>query len=152
MKKYIPKAAKPLLFVTLINCALLAIGIVLTFIEIPDIGLSIGLLFIGGVLGILFLACYVAEASRTLVIDTDKMIFPRGAIINGKQVFCKTVVKICDIRSVESKLHKGDKIISNDCFFYTLKIKDGTSITVTLYAYGKDAEKEIWETIKSNIV
>ncbi len=66
--------------------------------------------------------------------------------------FQKTVIKICDVGSVESKFHKGDKIISDDCFFYTLRLKDGTSITVTLYAYGKDAEKEIWETIKSRIV
>ena len=152
MKKYISKATKPLLFVTLICCALLVVGIILAYIEIPNIGLSIGLIFIGGLLGILFLACYFAETSRTLIIDTDKMIFPRGAEINGTTVFCKTFVRICDIGSVESKFHKGDKIISNDCFFYMLRLKDGTSVTVTLYAYGKDAEKEIWETIKSSIV
>ena len=58
----------------------------------------------------------------------------------------------CDIGSVESKFHKGDKLISDDCFFYTLRLKDGTSVTVTLYAYGKEAEKEIWETIQSSIV
>ena len=69
---------------------------------------------------------------------------------NGKTVFQKTVVRICDLSSVESKFHKGDKIISDDCFFYTFKLKDGTSITVTLYAYGKEAEKEILETKREN--
>ncbi len=150
MKKYIPKATKPLLFVTLICCGLLVIGVILAFFEVPNIGLSIGLIFIGGLLGNLCLACFFAEKNRTLIIGTDKIIFPRGAEINRKTVFCKTVVKICDISSVESKFYKGDKIISNDCFFYTLRLKDGTSITVTLYAYGKEAEKEIWETIKSS--
>jgi len=152
MKKYITKATKPLLFVTLICCALLVLGIILAFIEIPNIGLTIGLILIGGLLGILFLVCYFAEASRTLIIDTEKMMFPRGAEINGKIVFHKIVVRICDIGSVESKFHKGDKLISDDCFFYTLRLKDGTSVIVTLYAYGKEAEKEIWETIQSSIV
>ena len=152
MKKYIPKATKPLSFVTMICGAVLLTGIILAFTGIENIGLPTGLILMGGLLGAIFFGCFLAEKSRTLIIDTDKMIFPRGAEINGKTVFCKTVVRICDIGSVESKLHKGDKIITNDCFFYTLRLKDGTRVTVTLYAYGKEAEKEIWETIKSSIV
>lgn len=89
---------------------------------------------------------------QSLIIDTDMIIFPRGVEKNGKTVFQKTIVRICEINSVVSKFHKGDKIISGDCFFYTLKLKDGTNITVTLYAYGKEAEKEILETIQGSIV
>ena len=33
----------------------------------------------------------------------------------------------------------------------TLKLKDGTKIKFTLFAYGKKAEKEIIETIKNCI-
>ena len=77
--------------------------------------------------------------------------FGTNAFGNGKTVFQKTVVRICDLDSVESELRKGDKIISDDCFFYTFRLKDGTSITVSLYAYGKEAEKEILETIQGNL-
>lgn len=56
-----------------------------------------------------------------------------------------------EIISVESKFYKGDKIISGDCFFHTLKLKNNTKITFTLYAYGKEAEREIMETIKKSV-
>ncbi len=152
MKRYFSQATKWLMVVTLICGAVLLTGIILAFIEVANIGLPIALILTGGLLGVLFLSCFLAEKSRALIMDTDKIIFPKGAEINGKTFFQKTVVRICDIRSAESKLHKGDKMISDDCFFYTLRLKDGTSIAVTLYAYGKGAEKEIWETIKNNIV
>lgn len=151
MKKYSSRAVKFLAIISLTCGAILLTGIALLFAKIDNIGLQIGLIGLGGLLGITFFACFLAEKSRALIMDTDKVIFPRGAEINGKIVFQKTVVRICDIRSAESKFHKGDKIISDDCFFYTLRLKDGTRITITLYAYGKEAEKEIWETIKSRI-
>lgn len=152
MKEYSSRAVKWLMIVSLICGLVLLAGIILAFAGIENIGLPIGLILMGGLLGVIFFGCFLTEKSRTLIMDTDRVIFPRGAEINGKIVFQKTVVRICDIVSVESKFHKGDKIISNDCFFYMLRLKDGTSVAVTLYAYGKDAEKEIWETIKSGIV
>jgi len=152
MKRYTSRATKLFAIAALTCCTVLLIGVILVFANIENIGLPIGFILLGGLLGIIFLACFLAEKSRTLIIDTDKVIFPRGAEKNGITVFQKTVIPLDEIRSVESKFHKGDKIISDDCFFYTFRLKDGTSITVTLYAYGKDAEKEILETIKSNIV
>lgn len=152
MKRYTSRATKLLAIVALICGAVVLIGIVLAFAGVENIGLPIGFILSGGLLGVIFLACFLAEKSRALIIDTDKVIFPSGAERSGKRVFQKTIVRICDLSSVESKFHKGDKIISDDCFFYTFRLKDGTSITVTLYAYGKDAEKEILETIKSRIV
>ncbi len=152
MKKYTSPATKWLIVITLLCCAVLLTGIVLAFMEIPNIGLPIGLILMGGLLGVLCLSCFLAEKSRVLIIDADRIVFPRGAKINGKTVFSKTVVKTSEIHSVESKFHKGDKIISGDCFLYTLKLKDGTNIAVMLYSYGKEAEKEIFEAIKSFVV
>ena len=152
MKRYTSRATKLLAIAALICGAVVLIGIILAFAGIENIELPICLILMGGLLGIIFFSCFLAEKSRALIIDTDKIIFPRGAEKNGKTVFQKTVVRICDLDSVESELRKGDKIISDDCFFYTFRLKDGTSITVTLYAYGKEAEKEILETIKSSIV
>ena len=152
MKKYISKATKPLLFVTVICCALLVIGMILAFIEIPNNGLSIGLIFTGGLLGILFLACYFAEKSRSLIIDVDKIVFPKGAEIDGKVSFQKTVIAASDIRSIEKSLLKGDGLIAKDTNFYTLRLVDGKRVTVTLYAYGKQAETEIEEAIKAILV
>ena len=152
MKKYISKATKPLLFVTVICCALLVIGMILAFIEIPNNGLSIGLIFTGGLLGILFLACYFAEKSRSLIIDVDKIVFPKGAEIDGKVSFQKTVIAASDIRSIEKSLLKGDGLIAKDTKSYTLRLVDGKRVTVTLYAYGKQAETEIEEAIKAILV
>ncbi len=139
MKKYTSLATKWLRVVTLICGAVLLTGIILIFANVENIGLSIGLILMGALLGVIFLIGYLAEKSRSLIIDTDTITFPRGAEKNGKTVLQKTIVKICEINSVESKFHKGDKIISGDCYFYTLQLNDGTNITVTLYAYGKEA-------------
>lgn len=124
----------------------LLVGIILAFVNTSMA--SIVMIALGGVFGILFLICFLAEKSRALIIDTEKIIFPRGADKNGKMVFQKTTVKLCDINSVDTKLYKGDGIISKDTSFHTINLKDGTTITVTLYAYGKEAENEILETIK----
>ncbi len=152
MKRYTSRTTKLLAIAALICGTVVLIGIIIVFTGVKNIGLPVGFILLGGLLGVIFLACFLAEKSRALIIDADKIVFPRGTEKNGKTVFQKTVVRICDIGSVESKLRKGDTIISDDCFFYTFRLKDGTSITVTLYAYGKEAEKEILETIKSSIV
>ena len=151
MKRYTSRATKRLLIAILTSVAIFATGIVLIVANASTIGLQIGATMFGGLMSIMFGSIFFAERSRVLIIENDKFIFPRGADINGKNVFQKTVVRKCDILSLESKFHKGDGIISGDCFFYTLKLKNGTKITVTLYAYGKEAEKEILEMIQNSI-
>lgn len=151
MKKFIPKNTKWLASLTLLSAAMLAVGIVLICVGTSNVGVQIGFTMLGGLLGILFFSCYLAEKSRTLVIDGDKMIFPRGADKNGKMVFQKTAVKLDEICAVESRLRRGDKLLTEDTYFHALTLKDGTRITVTLYEYGKDSEKEILEMIKNSI-
>lgn len=151
MKKYTPRAAKTFAILSIISSIMLLTGIILIIVNFPNILLKIGLTGIGGLVSIIFLGVSLADKSRYLVIDADKIIFPRGADINGKMVLKRTVIKVDEIVSVKSKFHAGDKIISEDCFFYTLKLKDGTNVTFTLYAYGKEGEKEILDFIKSKI-
>lgn len=152
MKKYSSRAVKMLAIVFLVCGVVLLTGIALLFAKFENIGLPIGLIGLGGLLGVLFLICFVAEKSRVLMIDSNKIILPRGATINGKMIFQKTVINMAEIKSIESGLYKGDGLISKDTYFHTLKLKDGREVTVTLYAYGKVAEKEILETIKKNSV
>lgn len=152
MKKYISRATKWLGIISLICFVMLSIGIVFIVVKFPHVGLQIGLTMVGGLMSSLFLTCYLAERSRVLIIDADKIILPGGMDKNEKRFCCKTVIKIDEISSVESKLYKGVVLISKDTYFHTLKLKDGTKITVTLYAYGKAAEKEILETIHKNIM
>lgn len=149
MKNYTSKATTLLGVVTSICGAILFTGMILTFWDFSTV--SLAMILLGGLLGILFLCFFFAEKSRTLVIDAEKIIFPRGAHKNGKMVWHKTTVKFDDIISVDSKLHKGDGLESKDTFFHTIKLKDGTKITVTLYAYGKKAENEILEIIRKSI-
>ena len=146
MKKYVSRATMWLGIIALLCGVALLVGSILAFVNTSMA--SIVMIALGGVFGILFLICFLAEKSRALIIDTEKIIFPRGADKNGKIVFQKTTVKLCDINSVDTKLYKGDGIISKDTSFHTINLKDGTKITVTLYAYGKEAENEILETIK----
>ena len=148
MKKYASSSLKWLMMITLISCAILLVGIILAFVKVTNIGLPIGLILTGGLLGILSFSCFLAEKSRVLIISTDQIIFPRGAEVNGKTVFQKTIIKTSEIRSVEAKSYKGDGAITKDTIFYTLQLTDSRIITVTLYHYGKEAEKEIFEAIK----
>lgn len=151
MKKFTSQATKWLMIVSLICGVVLLTGIILAFAGIGNIGLPIGLIMMGGLLGILFFSCFLAEKSRALIINADQITFPRGAEINGKTVFQKTTIQTTQIRSVETIFYPGDGVITKDTNFYTLRLKDGTSVTFTLYAYGKESENEILETIKSSI-
>ena len=151
MKKYTSQATKWLMIVSLICGVVLLTGIIFAFAGIGNIGVLIGLILMGGLLGIIFFSCFIAEKSRALIISADQITFPRGAEINGKTVFQKTTIQSKQIRSVEIKFQPGDGVIAKDSNFYTLRLKDGTRVTFTLYAYGKEAEKEILETIKSSI-
>jgi hypothetical protein len=146
MKKYFSQATKWLGIIALLCGVVLFVGIMLAFLKMTMI--SIAMIALGGLIGVLFFTCFLAEKSRALIIDTEKIIFPRGADKNGKMVLQKTPVKFCDISSIDTRLHKGDGMIAKDASFYTINLKDGTKITVTLYAYGKEAENEILETIK----
>lgn len=151
MKKYTSRATKRLAIFTIISAVMLITGIILIVANSSNVGLQIGLTMSGGLMGILFLSCFFAEKSQWLTIDVDKIVLPRGTDNNGKTVFKRTVIRIEELASVESNIYKGDGLISKDTYFHTLKLKDGTKITFTLYAYGKEAEKEIIETIKKSV-
>jgi hypothetical protein len=105
----------------------------------------------GSMLGVLFLSVYLASRSRTLVLDGNCIVFSGGAEVNGKMQFRKTVVETDEIQFVESRFRKGDGIVAEDTYFHTLTLADGTRITVTLYEYGKESEKEILEWLHSAI-
>ncbi len=151
MKIYTSRATKWIATLTIISVAVLIAGIICVVVNSSNVGLQIGLTMLGGLMSILFLACFFAEKSRYLTIDCEKIVLPRGADKNGKLSLKKTVININEIRSIKSELYKGDGIISKDTLFHTLKLKDGTAIKFTLYAYGKDAEKEILKSIKKHI-
>lgn len=152
MKKYTSRATKWLAIFTIVSVAVLIAGIICILDRSSSVGLQIGLTMLGGLMSILFLSCFFAEKSRYLIIDDEKIILPRGADINGKMSLQKIIININEIHSIKSELYKGDGIISKDTSFNTINLKDGTKITVTLYAYGKEAENEILETIKRNKV
>lgn len=48
--------------------------------------------------------------------------------------------------------YRNPKFLGSGCddrYYHTLKLKNGTNITVTLYAYGKEAEKEIIQILSA---
>lgn len=63
---------------------------------------------------------------------------------------CKQGLKIFynNINAINTKLHKGDKILSADTNFYNLELTNGTIITFTLFQFGKKQEKIIYENLK----
>ena len=151
MKKYTSRATRWLAILAIISVTVLIMGVICILAHSSNVGLQVGLTMLGALMSILFLCCFFAEKSRYLTIDNEKVILSRGADINEKKSFRKTVINISEIHSIKSELYKGDGIISKDTFFYTLKLKDGTVIRFTLYDYGKDAEKEILESIKTHL-
>lgn len=151
MKKYTSCATKWLAILTIISVAVLIAGIICILAHSSNVGLQVGLTMLGALMSILFLSFFFAEKSRYLTIDDEKVILPRGADINEKKSFQKTVININEIHSIKSELCKGDGIISKDTVFHTIKLNDGTIIRFTLYAYGKGNEKEILESIGKRI-
>ena len=151
MKKYTSRATKWLAILTIISVAVLIAGIICILSRPSNVGLQIGITMLGGLMSILFLSCFLADKSRYLTIDDEKIVLPRGANINEKTSFNRTIINTTEIRSIKSELHKGDGIIAKDTLFHTLTLNDGTRITFTLYAYGKDAEDEILAVIKKLI-
>ena len=151
MKKYTSRATKWLAILTIISVAVLIAGIICILSHSSNVGLQIGLTMLGGLMSILFLSCFLAEKSRYLTMDDEKIVLPRGANINEKTSFNRIIINTNEIRSIKSELHKGDGIIANDTLFHTLTLDDGTRIMFTLYAYGKDAEDEILAAIKKLI-
>ena len=151
MKRYTSCATKWLAILSIISAAVLIAGIICILAHSSNVGLQVGLTMSGGLMSILFLSCFFAEESRYLTIDDEKIVLPRGTIINEKTSFSRTIINTNEIRSIKSELYKGDGIISKDTLFHTLKLNDGTRIKFTLYAYGKDVEDEILAAIKKLI-
>lgn len=148
MKKYTSRAVKRLAILTLVSMGMLATGIFLIAVRSSNFGLQIGLTMFGGMMGTVFLLSFFAEKSRWLTIDEHEIVLHRGADLNGKTMFQRTVVRVEEIVSVESSIFKGDGVITKDTWFHKLKLKDGTIIIFPLYAFGKAAEEEILETIR----
>ena len=151
MKKYVSRETKWYALFALICFAILIAGIVLILAGSQNIPLQIGLIISGGLLGALFLSCFFTARSRVLTIDPEKIVFPKGAAKNGRMTWRKNTVKFEDIRAINTNVYKGFWLISKDTSFSTLTLKDGTAITATFSTYGKDAEKEIVETIRQHI-
>ena len=151
MKKYTSRGTKWFAILTIISVAILIVGIVCILSHSSNVGLQIGLTMLGGLMSILFLSCFLADKSRYLTIDDEKIVLPRGANINEKTSFNRIIINTNEIRSIKSELHKGDGIVAKDTLFHTLTLDDGTRIMFTLYAYGKDAEDEILAAIKKLI-
>ena len=151
MKKYTSRATRWLAIFTIISVAVLIAGIICILSHSSNVGLQIGLTMLGGLMSILFLSCFLAENSRYLTIDDEKIVLPRGANINEKTSFNRTIINTNEIRSIKSELQKGDGIIAKGTLFHTLTLNDGTRIMFTLCAYGKDAEDEILAAIKKLI-
>ena len=151
MKKYKSRNAKGIGIAAIVCTVALIVGIFMLIFGYPDSTISFVFIFVGSFMGLFFFVCFLAEKSRVLIIDTDKVIFPRGVQRNGKLISKKTVVKFDEMNSFECEFYKGDGFIAGDTNFYTLKLKGSAKIVMTLYCYGKDAEDEIYETIRRRI-
>ena len=150
MKKYKPTATKRLAILALLSMLVLTTGIILILLGISPLAPALLAIF-GGSMSILFIICFIAENSRVLEISDENYILPRGVRINEKTTFQKTIIPTNSIKSIDSCFYKGDGIISRNCFFYTVKLNNGTRITFTLHEYGEKAEKSIIERMKKCI-
>ena len=148
MKKYVPKCLKLIRNASITSFLIFMVGFVLFLFGGLNIEIPLLLTFLGGGFGILFVAVYFSQKSRVLTLDEETIVLPRGAYINEKLSFSKMSIKKSDICCVERTFFKGDKIISEDTYFYTVKLKDGTKVTFPLYEYGKKAEEEIFCFLK----
>lgn len=149
MKKYFPFKIKWLIIIASV-CFLTLFIAILSIRDFSLINLALSIAVSGGATSIIVLVLLFYLKSRSLIIDSEKIIFHRGTIINGKTVFQKAVISLDEITSIKSKLHKGEAL-SKDTYFHTLKLTNGSEITFTLYEYGEKAEKEVIELIRNRI-
>ena len=77
MKKYISRAVKWFAFFAIISGVMLVTGIILIVANSSNIGLQIGLTMGGGLMGVLFLLCFLVEKSRWLTIDRNEIVLSR---------------------------------------------------------------------------
>ena len=61
MKRYTSRATKVLAIAVSICVAVVLIGIILAFADAKNIGLPFGFILLGGLLGVIFLACFLAH-------------------------------------------------------------------------------------------
>lgn len=151
MKKYTSRATRWLAICTLISFFILIAGVILIITNFSNILLKAGLTLLGCMMSIFSLVAFFAEKSRYLIINDYKIVLPRGVRKNSNIVFKRTTIERSEIVSISSYLRKGNVLFTNDTNFYTIKLKDGTNFTFTLYAYGKEAEKEIFNIVKNKI-
>ena len=163
MKKYRFSSFKWFVVVLLVFVLMLAVGIILLVSGMPFEGFPAVLVCMGAALGVLTAFFFFVAACRTLTIDDEKIVLPRGTRINGKAPFKRRALPFDEISSFSSRFVEGDHgrallisyvltgIALADSIFYSIKTKDGTTIEFTLYDFGKESEKEISETIRRRV-
>ena len=117
MKKYTSRATKWLAILTIISVAVLIAGIICILSHSSNVGLQIGLTMLGGLMSILFLSCFLADKSRYLTIDDEKIVLPRGANINEKTSFNRIIINTNEIRSIRVNCTKVMELLQKILFF-----------------------------------
>ena len=156
MKKYRSSGTKILAVIAAVCVCMLIAGMIAG----DSFSYTYELTLLGGGFGIIFVPVFIAERSRYLIIDEEKVIFPPGCNQNEKLVFQRLEVRFDEICSVKIDFHKGESEFMaivwglfgltsvGDQYSYTLNLIDDTKIEVgCLYQYGEKAEKEISEMI-----
>lgn len=163
MKKYVSSSLKWLLLCLIVFVMILIAAVVIFVFKLVSTSVSVPLTIFSFLLFILFLAIFFAEKSRYLTVDDRQITLPRGAIINGKTAFSKTLIEFDFVCSFESKFRNGDHgvfalIISllggvnaKDTTFYSIKLINDDTVTFTLYEFGKESETEIVSAIKRRL-
>lgn len=142
MKKHTPAALKRITVLLILSLIVFIVGVFLALTRLSSTVTAVIVIAVGGILSVFLLILFFAERSRSLVIDSEKIVFPRTW--DGK-----AVVYFSKIESVDRLRFKGDNVISKDCFLYRLRLRDGKTHDFYLYQYGKAAENEIFQLITS---
>jgi hypothetical protein len=159
MKEYVSSSLKWLLLCLIVFVMVLIAAVVILVFKLVSTPVSVPLMIFAVVLFILFLIVFLAERSRYLIVDNHQINLPRGAVINGKSAFSRTLIEFDSVCSFESKFRKGDHgvfaliisllggVYAKDTTFYSIKLTNGDTVTFTLYEFCKESEKEIVSTI-----
>lgn len=148
MKTYTQPGAKLLGALTGICGLLCAAGCLLLLWAPERVEWIVLCLVAGGLLGILFLASWLACAACPIYLDDVGIVFP---ITRAPRLrFRRNPVRYCEIDHVRAILHRGDGMRTKDTVFYRFVLKNGLEFTETLFSYGKTAEQEITEHLKQH--
>lgn len=150
MKKYNRPTAKIFAIPAGICLMMIIVGCTLILAKIDQLEIILLLLFMGSLMGILFLAVFIAEFKAYLLMDDEKISFHLDHR-TARFLWKRNTVYYRDIDYISVRLVKGVNLLTADAYYFDFHLKNGDKFAETFWMYGKKQEREIRENLARHV-